>query len=129
MLNGSTIAYDADNIIRGNKITNNCFFNALTPLVATNSITTIPGFAGDDTEDIYSYVLSKDSPLIGAGIKIDDGLTTDFFGNEITSNNIGCYGGDGVDIPYETESTLDQLIRLIKNIFETIIHEIMNLFD
>ena len=124
-----TIAYDADNLFRGNKITNNCFFNVLTPLVATNSITTIPGFAGDDTDDIYSYVLSKDSPLIGAGIKIDDGLTTDFYGNEITSNNIGCYGGDGVDAPYEAETMIDQLIRFIKNIFETIIHEIQNLFD
>ncbi len=124
-----TFAYDADNIFRGNKITNNCFYNALSPLVATNSINTIPGFAGTDTDEILSFVLSKDSPLIGAGIKIDDGLTTDFFGNPITSNNIGCYGGNGVDAEYTAETTVERIIRFIKNLFETLVHEIMNLFD
>ena len=124
-----TFAYDADNIFRGNKITNNCFYNALSPLVATNSINTIPGFAGADTDEILSFVLSKDSPLICAGIKIDDGLTTDFFGNPITSNNIGCYGGNGVDAEYTAETTVERIIRFIRNLFETLVHEIMNLFD
>lgn len=124
-----TIAYDADNLFRGNIITNNCFYNVLTPLVATNTINTNPGFAGSDTEDILSYVLSKDSPLIGAGIEIEGAPATDFFGNEITSNNIGCYGGNGVDVPYESETSLDRIIRFIRNLFETLIHEIMNIFD
>ncbi|MBR5232687.1 MAG: hypothetical protein IKW03_00620 [Clostridia bacterium] len=123
------IAYDADSLFRGNKITNNCFYNVLTPLVATNTINTNPGFAGTDTEDILSYVLSKDSPLIGAGIEIEGAPATDFFGNEITSNNIGCYGGNGVDVPYEAETSLNRIIRFIRNIFETLVHEIMNLFD
>lgn len=124
-----TIAYDADSLIRKNKITNNCFYNTLTPLVATKSITTNPGFAGDNTDDILSYVLSADSPLIGAGIEIEGAPETDFFGNKITSNNIGCYGGNGVDAPYQAESELDQLYNLIRNIFQAIIHEILNLFD
>lgn len=129
MQDGATFAYDIDNIIRGNKITNNCYYNVMTPIIDFRSLNTVPGFAGDDTEDITSYVLSKDSPLIGEGIEIDDGLTTDFFGNEITSNNIGCYGGSGADVEYKAESLIEKFIRMIKNIFQTIIHEIMVIFD
>ena len=125
----ATFAYDLDNASRGNKISNNCYYNVMTPLVDILSMNTVPGFAGDDTSDINSYVLSKDSPLIGAGIEIDDGLTTDFFGNEITSNNIGCYGGNGVNAEYKAETTIEKLVRTIKNIFQTIIHEIMVIFD
>ena len=128
MESGATFAYDADNIFRGNVITNNCFYNALTPLVATNSINTIPGFAGTDTDDILSFILSQDSPLIGAGIEIDGAPETDFYGNKITSNNIGCYGGDGADVPYQAEYKLERLIRFFKNIIETILHEIVNIF-
>lgn len=126
---GSTIAYDLDNISRGNTFKNNCYYNVMTPLIDISALNTVPGFAGDDTSDIMSYVLSKDSPLIGKGEKVDDGLTTDFFGNEITSNNIGCYGGKGVNAEYKGETVIEKLIRLIKNIFETIIHEIMVIFD
>lgn len=126
----ATFAYDADSFItRNNKITNNCYYNALSPLIDFTSMNTVPGFAGMDTDDIYSYILSADSPLIGAGIEIDDGLTSDFFGNEITSNNIGCYGGNGADVEYVGESQLKKLIRTIRNLFQTLIHEIINLFD
>ena len=129
MQDGATFAYDIDNVIRGNKVSNNCYYNVMTPIVDYRSLNTVPGFAGDDVTDLNSFVLSKDSPLIGAGIKIDDGLTTDFFGNEITSNNIGCYGGNGVAAEYKAETSIEKLIRLIKNIFQTIIHEIMVIFD
>ena len=129
MQDGATFAYDIDNVIRGNKVSNNCYFNVMTPIVDYQSLNTVPGFASDDVTDINSFVLSKNSPLIGAGIEIDDGLTTDFFGNEITSNNIGCYGGNGVDAEYKAETTIERLVRLIKNIFQTIIHEIMVIFD
>lgn len=129
MQDGATFAYDIDNVIRGNKVSNNCYYNVMTPLVDYRSLNTVPGFASDDVTDINSFMLSKDSPLIGAGIKIDDGLTTDFFGNEITSNNIGCYGGNGVAAEYKAETSIERLIRLIKNIFQTIIHEIMVIFD
>lgn len=129
MQDGATFAYDIDMLSRGNKITNNCYYNVMTPLVDFNSLNTKPGFAGDDTADIMSYVLSKDSPLIGAGIEIEGAPATDFFGNEITSNNIGCYGGNGVDAPYQAETKFEKLFRMIKNIFETIIHEILVIFD
>ena len=125
----ATFSYDLDNISRGNKISNNCYYNVMTPLVDILSMNTVPGFAGDDTSDVMSYVLSKDSPLIGAGIEIGDGLTTDFFGNEITSNNIGCYGGNGVNAEYKAETMIEKLVRTIKNIFQTIIHEIIVIFD
>ena len=129
MMDGATFAYDIDNIIRGNNVSNNCYYNVMTPLVDFTSMNTVPGFAGNNTEDIMSYVLSKDSPLIGAGIKIDGAPETDFYGNVITSNNIGCYGGDGVDAEYKAETSVERLIRMIKNIIQTIIHEIMVIFD
>ncbi len=129
MNDGSTFAYDIDNMIRGNVFENNCYYNAMSPVIDINAMNTVPGFAGDNTKDVNSYMLSKDSPLVGAGSKIDDGLTTDFFGNEITSNNIGCYGGDGVGVEYKAETPIESLIRLLKNILQTIIHEIMVIFD
>ena len=124
-----TFAYDIDNIVRGNKIANNCYYNVMTPLIDITSLNTVPGFAGEDTADIMSYVLSKDSPLIGAGVEIEGAPETDFYGNKITSNNIGCYGGNGVNAEYKAETTVEKFIRMIKNIFQTIIHEIMVIFD
>lgn len=129
MTDGSTFAYDLDNISRGNTFENNCYYNVMTPLVDMFAMNTVPGFADDDTSDFMSYVLSKDSPLIGKGVKVDDGLTTDFFGNEITSNNIGCYGGNGVNAEYKAETMIEKLVRMIKNVFQTIIHEILVIFD
>lgn len=129
MQDGATFAYDIDNMLRGNVFENNCYYNAMTPIIDINAMNTVPGFAGNNTQDTGSYVLSKDSPLIGAGSKVDDGLTTDFFGNEITSNNIGCYGGDGADVEYTAETPTESLIRMIKNIIQTIIHEIIVIFD
>ena len=128
MEDGATFAYDVD-ASRGNTYKNNCYYNVMTPLVDILAMNTVPGFAGDDTADIMSYVLSEKSPLIGKGEKVDDGLTTDFFGNEITSNNIGCYGGNGVKAEYKGETAIEKLVRLIKNVFQTIIHEIMVIFD
>ena len=128
MEDGATFAYDVDTS-RGNTYKNNCYYNVMTPFVDILAMNTVPGFAGDDTADIMSYVLSEKSPLIGKGEKVDDGLTTDFYGNEITSNNIGCYGGNGVDAEYKGETAIEKLVRLIKNVFQTIIHEIMVIFD
>ncbi len=129
MNDGSTIGYDLDNAMRGNVFESNCYYNVMTPLVDLTALNTIPGFAGDNTKDIESYILSADSPLIGAGVPVDDDLTTDFFGNEITSNNIGCYGGEGVEAEYTPESPMAAMFRMIRNIIQTLIHEIMNLFD
>ena len=129
MNDGATFAYEIDNIIRGNVFENNCYYNALSPLVDFNALNTVPGFAGTNASDKNSYALSKDSPLIGAGTRVDDGLTTDIYGNEITSNNIGCYGGDGVDVEYKGETPTESLIRMLKNLIQTLIHEIMVIFD
>lgn len=127
----STIAYDLDNISRGNVFKNNCYYNVMTPLIDSSALNILPGFAGDDYSDAKSFMLADDSPLIGAGTEIEDDLTYDIFGNEITSANIGCYGGVGVETEteYEYESIPAMLRRLIKYIFETLIHEIYVIFD
>lgn len=129
MQNGATFAYDIGTSFKGNKISNNCYYNVMTPLIDLTSFNTKPGFAGEDTDDILSFVLSEDSPLIGAGIEIEGAPETDFYGNTITSNNIGCYGGNGVDVPYQAETRIEKLFRMIKNVFETLIHEIIVIFD
>lgn len=129
MEDGETIGYDLDNAARGNVFSSNCYYNVMTPLIDINALNTIPGFAGDDTKNTESYLLSSKSPLIGAGVEIDDDVDTDFFGNVITSNNIGCYGGEGVEAEYTPETPMDALFRMIKNIFQTLIHEIANIFD
>ncbi|MBO5291156.1 MAG: hypothetical protein J6B35_06175, partial [Clostridia bacterium] len=125
----STFAYDLDNKKRGNTFENNCYYNVMKPIIDTKSINELPGFTGDDVAKIKSYELSKYSPLIGKGTKIDDELKTDFFGNEITSNNIGCYGGNGVDVEYEKEGFFEKIGRKLRNTFETIAHEIAVIFD
>jgi hypothetical protein len=124
---GATFAYEIDSS-RGNVFENNCYYNALTPLVDTDAMNTVPGFSGTDYSDINSFKLSSDSPLIGAGTKID-GVEKDFFGDMIQSNNIGCYGGTGTDAEYEGEGILELIIRTIKNFFQTIWHEIYVIFD
>lgn len=129
MEDGQTIGYDLDNAMRGNVFSNNCYYNVMTPLIDINAMNTIPGFAGDNTNNTESYVLSADSPLIGAGVETEDDINTDFFGNEITSNNIGCYGGEGVEAEYTPEAPIDALFRMIKNLFQTLLHEIINIFD
>lgn len=125
---GATFAYDLS-LTRGNVFENNCYYNVMTPLADPCAMNTVPGFAGEDYSDITSFMLSKASPLVGAGVKVDDGITKDFFGNDITSANIGCYGACGEDTEYVGESFFEKLIRTFRNIMETIIHEIMVIFD
>ncbi len=125
---GATIAYDIDPS-RNNVIKNNCYYEVANPLIDIFSKNTVPGFAGDDYSDYMSFVLSKDSPLIGAGVEIDDDLLTDFFGNEIQSNNIGCYAGNGTDVEYKGENLLERFVRMILDFFETLKHEITVIFD
>lgn len=125
---GATFAYDLEPS-RGNVFENNCYYNVMSPLVDLGAMNTVPGFAGTDYSDINSFMLSESSPLIGAGVKVDDGITTDFFGNEITGTNIGCYGGKGVDTEYERENIIEKIIRTILDIIETLMHEIKVIFD
>ena len=125
--NGATFAYEVDPS-RGNVFENNCYYNALSPLVDLKAMNTIPGFSGTDYSDVNSFRLSKDSPLVGAGSAVN-GVEKDFYGNEIVSNNIGCYSGTGTDAEYESEGIIEKIIRTIRNIFETIWHEIYVIFD
>ncbi len=125
---GATFAYDIDPE-RGNVFENNCYYDVMTPLVDLGSMNTVPGFAGTDYSDINSFRLSKNSPLIGAGAKVNGETASDFFGNKITSANIGCYGGSGVDAEYSGENIIEKIIRTIRDIIETLTHEIMVIFD
>ena len=127
-VNGATFAYDIDES-RGNVFENNCYYNVMTPLVDMGAMNTVPGFSGSDYSDPESFRLSAESPLIGAGVRIDDGLTKDFFEEEIVNANIGCYGGNGTDAEYKGESIIEKIIRIIRNIFETVAHEIYVIFD
>jgi hypothetical protein len=126
-MSGATFAYNFEPS-RNNVFENNCYYNAINPLVDIGSINTLPGFAGTDYSDPASFKLSADSPLIGAGVAIP-GVDTDFFGNSIESCNIGCYAGTGTDTEYKPEGFLEKIIRIIKNTFEAIIHEIVVIFD
>ena len=122
-----TIAYDIDSS-RNNVFENNCYYNVMTPLVDTDSMNTNPGFSGTDYSDINSFTLSKDSPLINAGSEIE-GIEEDYFGNEIESNNIGCYAGTGTETEYKAETGFEKFKRTIKDIWETVKHEIQVIFD
>ncbi len=125
-VDGATFAYDPDPS-RGNVFENNCYYNVMNPLVDFGAMNTVPGFAGTDYSDPESFMLSSDSPLIGAGA--DTGVKYDFFGDAVTSNNIGCYGGIGTKAEYKGENIFAKIIRLIRNFFETLIHEIYVIFD
>ena len=109
-------------------VENNCYYNVMNPLVDFGAMNTLPGFAGDDYSDPASFMLSAGSPLIGAGVKIP-GTDVDFYGNTIDSVNIGCYGGTGTENEYQPEGFFERIVRLIRNFFETIIHEIVVIFD
>ncbi len=74
---------------------NNCLWGTCVPIVAKNNYICNPRFAGTDETDTESFRLAENSRLIGKGIDMEDGVKNDFFGNEIESINIGCYGGTG----------------------------------
>ena len=87
-----------------------------------SSINKVPGFVGGD--EYFAYELVLGSPLVGKGMEIEDDLTTDFFGNEKTSNNIGCYAGDGEDGEYDREWLVEKIIRIIRQFFNILKREI-----
>lgn len=124
---GATFAYDVDSE-RGNVFENNCYYGVMTPIVDLCAKNTVPGFSGSDYSDPASFMLSKKSPLIGAGSAIE-GVDKDFYGNPVQSNNIGCYGGTGTDAKYEREFLIEKIIRTILDIIETLKHEIEVIFD
>lgn len=120
-----------EELTAGNTYTNNCYAQTINPLVDINSMNVVPNFVGGK-DSRTAYQLAEDSTLIGAGVEVDDGLTEDFFGNEITETNIGCYGGSGEEVTddavdTENEDILQKLIRMIKTVFRIIIQEIRKL--
>lgn len=116
------ISYDYNQIkTSGTVFSNNCYYNTMTPLVDIKSYNVLPGFSGDDLYDPSSYTLSAGSPLIGAGLEIAKESDVDFFGNEVTNINIGCYGGNGTDAEYQQESLSDKLHRSLTDIFNYVV--------
>ena len=110
---------------RGSVLAGNCYYNCISGFLTGTRFNTIPGFSGTDDTSPASFTLSKDSPLIGAGVPLPfDDCAVDFFGNAIESRNIGCYAGTGTDTPYKAEGFFTKPVRF----FRTFFHVIINLF-
>ncbi len=123
----------SEEAVAGNTYKNNCYGQTINPIMDINSMNVIPNFVGGN-DPRTAYQLAEGSALIGAGAKIDDGLTEDFFGNEITETNIGCYGGSGEAVEdgaedTESEDFLEKIIRMFKTVFKIIINEIRKLAE
>ena len=110
----------------GNVISDNCYYNCVSGLLAGTKYNTVPGFTGTDAEDPASYTLCAGSPLIGTGYRMDDGCTEDFFGNPIESCNIGCYMGTGTSAPYQRETLIEKLFRTVRWLIGYLRTEIRN---
>lgn len=122
-MEGEVINFDLEDEIKGNNTyRNNCYYNTLNPGCDLFSLNTLPAFTGG--EGIDAYKLAVNSPLIGKGVKVEDGLKTDFYGNEISSVNIGCYMGGGEEPEVQTENCFIRFFRMIKNFFDRIKHEL-----
>ena len=123
---GYYVYYNDRNLTAKTDFTNNCYYMAPNPPFDLLSINTRPEFTGDDMTDPDSFRLAKGSKLIGAGIERDDieKMEYDFFGEKITSTNIGCYGGDGVDVKVDRYDIFDIIIdvyRFFGGLFQRLI--------
>ena len=128
---GKVVVCDlADYFRDGNVFASNCYYNTATPVCDLGSMNTVPGFADSDLSVKESFMLSVDSPLIGAGVTVEgNDLTTDIFGNKITGNNIGCYGGSGEDAEYDGENIIEKIVRFFKDFINMIIRKTEGLKD
>ena len=88
---------------------NNAYFGGILPPAGeTGSVLDDPklvaGGSGQTTLDVPGYRLASGSPLIGAGVRINDDGGRDFFGNPTSGAgsvgvpNIGAYQGPGVAV-------------------------------
>ena len=50
-----------------------------------------------DPDRLRGYILCKGSPAIGTGKEGDNDIDADFWNNDISSVNIGAYGGPGIE--------------------------------
>ncbi len=105
-------------------LTNNCFYGCAIPRIAENSVLKNPLFAGDDSTDKNSFMLSENSPLIGKGIQVENDMGEhDFYGNPLTdTHNIGCYEGTGESTQAKTEP-----FACVADLFKIILGYIANL--
>lgn len=123
---GYYVYYNDRNLNAKTDFTNNCYYMAPNPPFDLLSMNTRPDFAGDDMTDVNSFRLVKGSKLIGAGIERDDieKMEYDFFGEKVTSTNIGCYGGDGVDAERDIYDIFDIIVdvgRFFAGLFQRMI--------
>ncbi len=127
-LDGQKIYYETDQILESNTIySNNCYYNCPNPFFDPFSKNTLPAFVGG--EGYEAYMLAENSPLIGCGYNVEDDLTVDFFGNEITSANIGCYSADGEDGEVKTENIIEKIFRFFRQLFFITINEIKKIIE
>ncbi len=111
-LPGYDFYYDDRNLSAKTDFRNNCYYMAVNPPFDLQSMNTRPDFAGDDLSDVNSFKLVKGSKLIGAGLERDDieKMEYDFYGEKVTSTNIGCYGGDGVEGELDRYNVFDRIV-------------------
>ncbi len=127
---GYKVRCDWETATKGNNtFENNCYYNAINPVCDLGSMNEYPCFAGDDYTKAESFRLAKNSPLIGKGSEIVDGMTKDFFGEDIVSNNIGCYGGDGVEVKGDRSNVFEEAINIIVVLFKIIVNDIKDLIN
>ncbi len=113
---GYYVYYNDRNLNSKTDFTNNCYYMAPNPPFDLLSMNTRPDFAGEDMTDINSFKLIKGSKLIGAGLERDDieKMEYDFFGEKVTSTNIGCYGGDGVEGELDRYDIIDIMVDVFR---------------
>ena len=92
-----------------------------------SSKNTLPAFVGG--EGFEAYMLAENSPLIGCGYNVEDDLTVDFFGNEITSAYIGCYSAEGEDGEVKTENIIEKIFRFFRQLFFITINETKKIIE
>ncbi len=111
--------YNDKNINNKTDYMNNCYYMCVNPPFDLLSMNTKPDFVGTDMSDINSFKLVKGSKLIGAGVDAAEvenmeQMEYDFFGEKITSDNIGCYGGDGVEGELNRYTIFDRIADCFK---------------
>ena len=119
--------------VANNTYTNNCYAYTMKRSFDPDAMNLVPNFIGGEDAST-AYQLVEGSALIGAGVKVEDDLTVDFFGGKITESNIGCYGGSGekaADFSEDTEDEtgLERFRRLVKTALETLKKEIIKIIE
>ncbi len=119
---GCIVKFDSPFSRFKNTIGNNCYYNFSTPLADCGSINAKPGFAGSDYSDMNSFKLVSGSPCIGSGALVEgSGSTEDLFGQALSGTaNIGCYGGEGVEGEYKTDTLRDRITGIFESLFDWI---------